>query len=60
MSEPAVVFEDRMYPGEWRVQWSEQQGDIEATIFTGPKARERAVRYAEWQYGVFEEVVFDS
>lgn len=20
MSEPAVVFEDRMYPGEWRVE----------------------------------------
>ena len=21
MSEPAVVIEDRMYPGEWRVEW---------------------------------------
>jgi hypothetical protein len=29
------------------------------TIFAGPKARERALRYADRQYGDFEEVSFD-
>ena len=59
MSELPVIFEDRMYPGEWRVQWSDGGGEIETTIFIGHNSRKRAIHYAEWQYGVFEEVRFD-
>ena len=59
MSDPAIVFEDRMYPGEWRVQWSDDGGEFEIAIFSGPNARQRAIDYAERQYGSFEEVRFD-
>jgi hypothetical protein len=51
--DPAQVFEDRMYAGEWRVQWFNDDGDYEVAIFSGPKARERAIQYAERQYGIF-------
>ena len=55
---PAYVFEDRKSPGDWRIEWINDEGDIEVAIFAGPKARERALRYAERQYGCFEEVRF--
>jgi hypothetical protein len=55
-TEPAYVFEDRLYPGDWWVQWSDDDGGRELAIFAGPKAHERALRYAERQYGHFEEV----
>lgn len=42
MSEPAVVFEDRMYPGEWRVEWYYDHVLCEVAIFAGRNARERA------------------
>jgi hypothetical protein len=48
-TEPAYVFEDREYR-EWRVQWFADDGDCELAIFAGPKARERALLYAERQY----------
>jgi hypothetical protein len=59
MPEPAQVFEDRVCPGEWRVEWVDDDGGIEVAIFAGPKARERALRYADQQYERFEEVSFD-
>jgi hypothetical protein len=31
----------------------------QARSFSGPKARERAIRYADRQYGLFEEMSFD-
>jgi hypothetical protein len=39
--EPARVFEDRMYRGEWRVEWFDDDGGVEVAVFSGPKARER-------------------
>ena len=57
--QPALVFEDRMYPGEWRVDWTGEDGGHELAIFSGRKARERAIRYAERQYGLFQELSFD-
>jgi len=54
--EPALVFPDGHYAEEWRVEWIDPQGEIEVTIFAGPNARERAIRYADRQYGLFEEV----
>jgi hypothetical protein len=57
--QPALVFEDRMYPGEWRVDWTGQECEQELAIFSGRNARERAIRYAERQYGIFQELSFD-
>ena len=59
MPGPAIVFEDRMYPGEWRVEWYEDHDLIEVAIFSGGNARERAVRYAEVQYGDYQEIRLD-
>jgi hypothetical protein len=43
MPEPAILFPDRLYPKEWRVEWIDDGGETEVTIFAGPKARERAI-----------------
>ena len=59
MPEPAIIFPDRLYSEGWRVEWTDHDGGIEVTIFAGPKARERALRYADQQYERFEEVSFD-
>jgi hypothetical protein len=59
MPEPAHVFKDRGSRDEWRVEWFDDDGACEVAIFAGPKARERALRYADRQYGDFEEVRFD-
>jgi hypothetical protein len=50
MSEPAKVFEDRKFAGDWRVEKFDDDGGAEVAIFCGPNARERAVQYAEWRY----------
>jgi len=39
MSESANVFEDRQTPGDWRVEWFDDDGGFEVEIFTGPRAR---------------------
>ena len=54
--EPAKVFEDRQWPGDWRVERIDDDGGIEVVIFSGPNARERALRYADRHYGDFEEI----
>ena len=56
MSEPAKVFADRLYPGDWRVEWVDDDGGVELAIFAGPNARERAIKYADRQDGRFREV----
>jgi hypothetical protein len=56
LPEPAKVFEDRRSPGDWRVEWFDEDGGCEVAIFSGPNARERAIRYADRQYGSFEEI----
>jgi hypothetical protein len=43
---------------DWRVEWIDDDGGCELAIFAGPKAPERAIRYADRQYGVFEEVTY--
>jgi hypothetical protein len=48
----AKLFEDRPGTGEWRVEHSRGE-DIEVAFFGGPKARERAIRYAEHEYGSY-------
>jgi hypothetical protein len=54
--EPAKVFEDREWPSDWRVEWVDDDGGIEVAVFSGPNARERALGYADRQYGNFEEI----
>jgi hypothetical protein len=55
MSEPAKVFEDRVIPGQWRVEWFDDDGRCEMETFTGPTARREALRYAMQRHGHFEE-----
>jgi hypothetical protein len=54
----ARVFEDLLYPDDWRVEWFDDNGDVELACFAGPKARERAIRYADRQYGTFLEIPY--
>ena len=56
MAELAKVFEDRQSPGDWRVEWFDDNGGCEVAIFSCRNARERAIRYADRQYGSFEEI----
>ena len=53
--EAAKVFEDRLSPGDWRVEWEDEDGGVEVTIFSGPDARVRAFQYADWRYRHFVE-----
>ena len=55
-AEPANVFEDRVTPGQWRVEWFDDDGRCELEIFSGPDARRQALRYAMQKYGHFREV----
>lgn len=45
------VFEDRLTPGDWRVEAFDEQGEgqVYITMFIGPAARERAEEYAAWK-----------
>jgi hypothetical protein len=56
MSEPAKVFEDRQFRGDWRVEKFDDDGGAEVAIFGSPNARRRAIEYADWRYRDFEEV----
>lgn len=56
MPEIARVFEDRKTPGDWRVELIDDDGGIEVAIFSGPNARDRAIRYADGEYGRFEGI----
>jgi hypothetical protein len=55
MPEPARVFLDRLYQAT-RVECFDDGGGCELAIFAGPKARDRAIGYANRQYGAFKEV----
>lgn len=52
----AKVFQDRRQPGDWCCEWINDNGGCELAIFAGPNAQERAIRYADRQYGDFEEI----
>ena len=51
------LFEDRAVPGDWRVERIAEDGACEVAIFSGPDAYQRAVRYADRQYGQFDEIM---
>jgi hypothetical protein len=53
----ATVFRDRERTGDWRVERLCKDGEsIEVAIFSGGDARLRAIRYADREYGAFDEV----
>jgi hypothetical protein len=52
----AKVFEDRITPRNWRVEKMDEDGGYEVAVFGGPKARERALRYADREYGEFDKI----
>jgi hypothetical protein len=42
----AKVFEDREVPANWRVEKMDEDGGYEVVkVFTGPDARDQAIRY---------------
>lgn len=55
--EPWEVVEDRVVPGEWRVERIGLDGECFVTIFCGPAAEKRAREYHEW---VSAHVVADA
>ena len=36
--ETAKVFEDREWPGDWRLGWIDYDGGVEVAVFSGPNA----------------------
>jgi hypothetical protein len=53
----AKVFRDRATPGNWRVEKMDEDGGYEVVkVFTGPDARQQAIRYAEHEFGAFDEI----
>jgi hypothetical protein len=52
----AKVFGDREYPEDWRVEKMDEDGGCEVAVFSGGDARQRAVRYADREYGLFDEI----
>ena len=34
--ETAHLFQDRRVPGDWRVEWTDDDGAVEVAIFSGP------------------------
>jgi hypothetical protein len=52
----AKLFAYRVAPGDWRVEKMDDEGSCEVAIFSGPGAYERAVRYADRQYGQCDEI----
>ena len=52
----AKVFRDREHIGDWRVEKMDDDGGSEIAIFSGGDARQRAIRYADREYGAFDEI----
>jgi hypothetical protein len=52
----AKLFRDREH-GDWRVEKLCDDGEsIDVAIFSGGDARQRAIRYADCEYGAFDEI----
>lgn len=39
------ILKDKQNPGDWRVEWSDEDGSCYVTIFSGPFADLRAIQY---------------
>jgi hypothetical protein len=44
-------------PPSWSVEAldTDGEGGVDVTVFSAPRARERAVEYATWKYGFYSE-----
>jgi hypothetical protein len=51
----AKLFFDKNRPGIIRVEFIDDDGGCEVAIFDGPRARERAERFASSFYGTFDD-----
>lgn len=49
----AVLFEDKKTPGQFRVEATNPNGEVEVAVFSGPEAKERAISFASgyWYAG---------
>jgi hypothetical protein len=56
----AKLFQDRVTPGDWRVERFDEDGACEVAIFSGTDAYQRAVLYADRLYGQFEEITLGA
>jgi hypothetical protein len=56
MPERAKVFEDRESLGDWRVERTDEDGAVEVAVFGGPQVPESAIRHANREYGVLDEI----
>jgi hypothetical protein len=53
----AKVFWDRKHAGDWRVEKLLDDGESsEIAVFSGGDDRQRAIRYADREYGAFDEI----
>jgi hypothetical protein len=53
----AKVFRDRKHTGDWRVEKLLDDGEAgEIAVFNGGDAPQRAIRYADREYGAFDEI----
>ena len=52
----AKLFEDRVTPGDWRVERFDEDRGCELATFSGPDSHKRAVLYADRLYGDFDEI----
>jgi hypothetical protein len=46
--------QSQQYKDQWHVEAIGDEGEMFVSIFTGPKAEERAHEYANWKNGVRE------
>ena len=46
-------------PPAWSVEAinTDGEGGVDVTVFSGPRARERAVEYATWKYGSVQRAI---
>ena len=53
----AKQFRDREHIGDWRLEKLQHDGkSIAVAIFGGGDARQRAIRYANREYGAYDEI----
>jgi hypothetical protein len=52
----AKLFQDREHNGNWRVEEMDEEGYSELAMFSGPYTHERAIPYADREYGALDEI----
>ena len=50
----AILCRDRNDPNHWRVEAVDSDGGVEVAIFSGPRAKKRAIAYANGAYKMIE------